>query len=116
MARREFNEWLADIETRIANLRAQRKGEGISLTREQTRALAGEWYDWFIARHPFGDSEWWEQLRDDVREAMREAVGVAIWEANDPDDLWRREEDVRAAKAAPLVPIGISSDRELLGD
>ena len=27
------------------------KGEGAPLTRQQARALAGEWYDWFVARH-----------------------------------------------------------------
>jgi hypothetical protein len=49
--RREFNEWLSDVEARIANIRAQRNGEGQVLTRQQTRALAGEWYEWFLARH-----------------------------------------------------------------
>ncbi|MGB7828341.1 MAG: hypothetical protein WBL86_18855, partial [Pseudolabrys sp.] len=28
VARREFNEWLSDVEVRIANIRAQRNGEG----------------------------------------------------------------------------------------
>jgi hypothetical protein len=51
VVRREFNEWLADVETRIANIRAQQNGEGISLTRLQARALAGQWYDWFVGRH-----------------------------------------------------------------
>ncbi|MGB8305897.1 MAG: hypothetical protein WCE36_18790, partial [Pseudolabrys sp.] len=50
VARREFNEWLSDVEVRIANIRAQRNGEGQLLTRQQMRALAGEWYDWFLAR------------------------------------------------------------------
>ncbi len=69
VARREFNEWLAEIETRIANIRAQQKGEGASLTRLQARALAGQWYDWFVGRHPFiDDFEQWEHVRDDIHE------------------------------------------------
>ena len=60
VARREFHEWSAHVEAKISNIRAQRLGEGISLTRQQARALAGEWYDWFVAQHPFtGDLEKW---------------------------------------------------------
>ena len=37
-AKRLFGEWLSEVEGRIANIRAQQKGEGVSLTREQARA------------------------------------------------------------------------------
>ena len=50
-AERLFHEWLADVDARIANILAQRRGEGTALTRQQARALAGEWYDWFLSRH-----------------------------------------------------------------
>ena len=40
-------EWLSEIEARIANIRAERKGEGQTLTPQGARALAGEWYKWF---------------------------------------------------------------------
>ena len=42
---------------RIATIRAERNGEGIALTPQQARALAGEWYEWFIARHPASDQQ-----------------------------------------------------------
>jgi hypothetical protein len=52
IAKQKFREWDAEVTARIEAIRAERKGEGISLTRQQARALAGEWYHWFIARHP----------------------------------------------------------------
>ena len=46
-AKQLFNEWLAEAEGRIAAIRAERKGEGITLTPRRARALAGEWFEWF---------------------------------------------------------------------
>jgi integrase len=43
-----FREWQSEIEGRIANIRAARKGEGRSLTPLAARALSGEWYLWFV--------------------------------------------------------------------
>jgi hypothetical protein len=106
-AKRDFGEWLAEVESRVDTIRKQRKGEGVALTRRQARALAGEWYDWFIARHPLSDKETWEQLRDDVDEALRRAVGEARWEAaEDPDDLYREDDDVRMAIRPILADAG----------
>ena len=44
-AERQFHEWKAGTDARIAAIRAQHTGEGIPLTRQQARALAGEWYE-----------------------------------------------------------------------
>ena len=97
-AKRDFSEWVAEVESRIDTIRKQRKGEGIALTRQQARALAGEWYEWFVARHPLNDTETWEQVRDDIHEALRKAVGEARWEeTRNPDDLWREDEELRKA-------------------
>src|ERR1700733_1299281 len=41
-------EWLSLVESRIANIRAARTGNGSTLTPQGARALAGEWYRWFI--------------------------------------------------------------------
>ena len=49
-AKQRHRDWSNVIEARIANIRAERKGEGLSLTAQEARALAGEWYHWFIAR------------------------------------------------------------------
>ena len=56
----------------IGAIRAERTGEGITLTPRQARALAGEWYEWFIARHPVSDDQTWDDLRDRVHEALKE--------------------------------------------
>jgi len=74
VAKQKFREWDAEVTARIEAIRAERKGEGISLTRQQSRALAGEWYHWFIARHPTTDLEQWDAVRDEVHGALREAV------------------------------------------
>ena len=106
IAKQLFNEWLAEVEGQIGAIRGQRKGDGVSLTQRQTRALAGEWYDWFIARHPVGNLQKWEDLRDRVHKALREAVGDDQWERNNPDDLWRDDEELRKAVRPVLADIG----------
>ena len=107
LVERLFHEWLADVEARIAAIRAEQKGEGIPLTRQQARALAGEWYDWFVARHPEKDKEHWEHLRDQVYDALRDAVGEKRWEECDsPDELWREDEKLRKAIRPVLADVG----------
>jgi hypothetical protein len=72
----QHREWLTEIETRIANLRAEQSGAGQSLSPKDARALAGEWYHWFVQRQEeMGTSldhlEWlkeraYDQIRDEV--------------------------------------------------
>jgi integrase len=104
-AKRLFGEWLSEVEGRITNIRAQRKGEGVTLTLQQARALAGEWYTWFLARHASSDMDpqW---ARDQVQEAMRKAAGEKRWEANHPDELWEEEEKLRSALRPILADVG----------
>ena len=45
------SEFLAEVETRIATIRAAQKGEGQSLSQRQAFALAGEWYVWYVGLH-----------------------------------------------------------------
>jgi integrase len=56
-------EWIAEVETRIAAIRARQSGERQPLSQKQARALAGEWYRWFIAKHEDnpGDPERWDE-------------------------------------------------------
>ena len=96
VAKQKFREWETEIAGRIAAIRAERTGEGVALSPQQARALAGEWYEWFVARHPIGEEIKWEFLRDQVQDALRDAVGESKWERRgDPDAFWREDSDVR---------------------
>jgi hypothetical protein len=55
--RRLFSEWLSNVEGQIGAIIAARNGQGISLTPRDARALAGEWYEWFVGRRLGGDPE-----------------------------------------------------------
>ncbi len=105
-AKQLFREWDAEIAGRIAAIRAERNGEGIALTPQQARALAGEWYEWFIARHPISDQQKWEDVRDQIHQALREAIGDDRWERNNPDDLWHEDEELREAVRPVLADVG----------
>ena len=74
LARAKHREWSSEIETRIANIRAARKGEGRSLTPKDARALAGEWYQWFTAREA---NRWPAEVWDDHRSRMIEELEAA---------------------------------------
>ena len=50
-ARVAWAEWCAEIDTRVAALRAAAKGEGRPLTLRNAQALAGKWYSWFLGQH-----------------------------------------------------------------
>jgi hypothetical protein len=78
----------------------------VSLTTRQAHALAGEWYDWFLARHPAADQQEWEGLRDQVQEALHDAVGDDEWEKHNPDDLWREHEELRKIVRPVLADVG----------
>jgi hypothetical protein len=60
------SEWEAEIDSRIAALRAKQRGEGHDLSQRAARALAGEWYRWFVGQHEEnpGKSSHWKGLRD----------------------------------------------------
>ena len=105
-AKQKFRKWDAEVTARIAAIRAELKGEGIPLTRQQARALAGEWYAWFVARHPLRDAQKWEDLRDRVHEALKEAVSDDDWESSSPDNLWREDEDLRREVRPVLADVG----------
>ncbi|WGD53982.1 hypothetical protein QA641_08800 [Bradyrhizobium sp. CB1650] len=65
-AKARLGEWEAEVETRIATLRARRNGKGQPLTRINAIALAGRWYNWFIAQHENdpGPAKRWRELGD----------------------------------------------------
>ncbi len=71
-AKAQHAAWLAEVEGRIATLRAGRHSKGQDLSQRQADALAGEWYRWFTVQHldnP-GQPARWASLHEDL-----------IWEA-----------------------------------
>ena len=104
LARAKHREWSSEIEARFANIRAERKGEGSTLTPREARALAGEWYGWFTAREAaynwpadvWEDYQW--RVRDDfIGPAM--AGGVF---SGDPLDFWERDSGMRE-RVRPII-------------
>jgi hypothetical protein len=100
-------EWCAEIDTRVATLRASAKGEGRPLTQLSAQALAGKWYSWFLGQHENDTrlASYWDELRDylvwDVigREATDEYK--ADTDA-DPHWEWAKAPEVRDA-VRPII-------------
>jgi integrase len=105
VARAKHREWLTEVESRIANIRAQRNGQGRSLSPKDARALAGEWYAWYLERQrprPH-TAEHWEFFREQINDALTDAIDP-FRDPHDPelqelDDVWgntlEAREDVR---------------------
>ena len=89
-AKRLFGDWLAEVEGRIASIRAARDGTGISLTSRQARKLAGDWYDWFLARRDRVTHWQLDEWRDKAQEAMMEFG----YDPAEFDDLCRDEPEL----------------------
>jgi integrase len=103
-AKRLFNDWLSEVDGRIAAIRAERDGTGRTLTRAQARQLAGEWYEWFIARHAEAGEEAIAARREAVHEALRAAVGEDEFERR-RGDVWGMD-DVREEVRPVLADVG----------
>lgn len=80
-------EWEAEVETRIATLRAQRNGKGQPLTKLNAIALAGRWYNWFVKQYESdpGPARVWRELSD-----------LFVWEVIGPEAPDSYEEDPRS--------------------
>jgi len=80
-------EWEAEVETRIATLRAQRNGKGQPLTKLNAIALAGRWYNWFVKQYENdpGPAKVWRELSD-----------LFVWEVIGPEAPDSYEEDPRS--------------------
>ena len=106
-AQRQFSEWSAEVDGKIIAIRAARDGTGLSLTPAQARKLAGDWYDWFTAKHAQISLEEIEWRRDDVREVF--TSGIVSEEEYDRfsyDELWHNSLTVREAVRPVLAQIG----------
>ena len=105
-AKQEFRDWETEVAGRIAAIRAERTGESATLSIQQARALAGEWYSWFIAKHPVNDRGKWEELQGRVQEALQDAIDKDAWERFGPDELWREDPELRIAVRPVLADVG----------
>src|SRR5215813_5888158 len=76
-ARMLHSDWEGQIVSRIAALRANQRGEGHDLTLREARALAGEWYKWFVAQHEDNPvaANHWAKLREVLWLLLEDAAG-----------------------------------------
>jgi integrase len=95
----QLRAWENEIDARIINIRAERKGEGQTLTPKQARALSGEWYSWFTERHlkRAMPSTYWEDFRERINDTLRDEVLPYAEHDNDEiDEILERSEAARA--------------------
>jgi integrase len=114
LAREKLIEWVNDIEARIKNIRAEQKGEGRTLTPMQARALAGDWYLWWTARHLAKPSPvaHWQEFRDRLFDrAWRgaEIEGDPEHPHWNPSAFWDENFDARALARAMAADHGETS-------
>ncbi len=104
VARAKHREWSSEIEARIANIRAERKGEGRMLTPMEARALAGEWYGWFTTK--MAASNWpadvWEHYEGQVRSDLYGPAMAGGVFSGDPLDFWERDSGMRD-RVRPII-------------
>jgi integrase len=109
LARSRHREWLSEIESRIANIRAEKRGQGRLLTPKGARALAGEWYRWFTERHQQSAKSpaYWEDLRERVGDALRDEL--IFVENHEVDEVWERSPEAREVVRPMLADWGETS-------
>jgi integrase len=101
-AKARLGEWEAEIETRIATLRAQRNGEGQPLTKLNAIALAGRWYTWFVGQYESdpGPPKHWRELSDHLVWNVIYPEAPESYHENpkaDPHWDWAKAPEVREA-------------------
>jgi integrase len=103
-AKVRISEWTAEVESRIAAIRAAQRGEGQSLTQRQAFALAGEWYLWYVARHEEnpGTVEHWRTMWDVLIDRLEDHAPQWVIEEGWRDLEWTREPELRAGMR-PLI-------------
>jgi integrase len=113
LARAKHREWLSEIEARIANIRAARKGEGRILTPKDARALAGEWYHWYVAREA---NSWPVDVWNDyharmIEELQAAAINIGIFEG-EPLELLESNPAIRE-RVRPVIADEAKSEQFL---
>jgi integrase len=116
LARAKHREWSSEIEARIVNIRAERKGEGRTLTPKEARALAGEWYDWFtklMAARNWRADVWEDYLAHVRSELYGPAMAGGVF-SGDPLDFWERDSAMRD-RVRPMIA-GEAKSEQFLAD
>ena len=104
LARAKHREWSSEIEARIANIRAARKGESRTFTPKEARSLAGEWYHWFTARMAIHNwpADVWGDYQAHVRsELYGPAMAGGVF-SGDPLEFWERDSAMRE-RVRPII-------------
>jgi integrase len=108
LARARHRDWLNEIEARVTNIRADRNGEGRTLTPMQARGLAGEWYGWFTAKHEAAakSAVHWDTLEDLLLSELYSAAMGLVGGLDAPAGLdLVRELDERQELRRELQPL-----------
>jgi integrase len=91
----------------IIAIRAARDGTGLSLTPAQARKLAGDWYDWFTAKHAHISLEEIERRNGAVADVFTSGIVTEEEHARfSRDELWRHFPEVGDAVRPVLAEIG----------
>jgi hypothetical protein len=103
-AKARHAEWLAEIETGIAAIRAAKRGEGQPLSKRDAHALAGQWYQWYVARHEDdpGTPDYWRVLWDVLIDRLEDFAPQRVIEDGWRDLEWTHEPEVREGMR-PLI-------------
>jgi hypothetical protein len=95
VAKAQFSDWLAEVETRISTIRASRNGDGQPLTLRQAHALAGDWYRWYVGQREEnpGKASRWAALEDVLIDQILSLAPDWYREDSlrDPECEWARE-------------------------
>jgi hypothetical protein len=88
IAEAKAREWQSEIKARISNIRAERRGEGRTLTPKQARGLAGDWYKWFTTRHLAKPrpAPQWEAYYSELYTELQGEVWKVSEVGRDPED------------------------------
>jgi integrase len=109
--KRQYGEWIAEINRRFAAIRAANRGEGIDLSRKDALALAGEWYTWFVKRHEDapGKPQLWEAELWSIIDAMMQHAPDEVRAEPMSNLEWTRATDVRAGIRPVLADLGYTA-------
>jgi len=107
-AKRQYADWVSEINRRIQAIRASQRGDGITLTQKDALALAGEWYVWFVARHEDapGDPKRWDAEIWHLIDALREHAPDEVLDQHQSDLEWTRDPNVRQGIRPLLADLG----------